>query len=511
MSGREKTAVITLFDNSVTSLDGDYAPNRLDAQKDAVEEISRIFLRRNPESMFGLGTLAMPNYGIVTAITNDKRRIRAGIDSISRGTVVALEKSIRCAMFALRHKPAVLTEKKIIVILGSHHDLTPATKDELVTFTNKEGASVDIVLFGNDHFEIELLEDYCKSLIKPSQLFQINEICNLRQAIQKIFTATTASGQPIIEEPMENDPQLEEILRISREEAGLTDNDLQAVLQESLRHSETQEAPAPPPQNSIPQTYDEVDDIDEGDEALQEALRLSMLANQPSQSEAPPSQPTQNEADEDDLENDPEFLAALSASQQVNETNEENAGEAAPTDTQVNEDENLDLEDEDEELREALAMSLSINQDAQARQQQQPAPPAQAPAPPPQQPQQPLDPIAALQQVLNPHGDPGLFERTRLELERGGEHIRNPIEFITQLLQREEEELYDHAIELPKETPKPKPEDDPKKEEEIKNRNKKISEDVQKLLNDRNALAEILAEYGISIDDFGKQSSNKKE
>lgn len=287
MSGSGKQAVLILFDNSVTSLDGDFPPNRLVAQRESVEDISRFYLRQNQESLVGFGTLAQPDYGIATALTRDQRRIRAGLDNVNRGTLVALEKSLRCAMIALRHKPADIPEKKIVVLLGSIHELTQSTTDELIQFTNKEGVSVDIIVFSSDTLNVDLLEKYCSSLIKPSQFFLITNTNNLRSAMDKIFLPGSVIEQEEI-------PGLAETLRLSQQEAGIGeyDDEFQRALQASMF-----ETIRPLPANP--------EDIDETDPSIQEALALSKAVVQ----------------DEDIDMDDPELLYALQMS--MKETNPE--------------------------------------------------------------------------------------------------------------------------------------------------------------------------------------------
>jgi hypothetical protein len=54
----ELQAVVVFFDNSLSSLNGDFPPTRLIAQTDTIEVLARLYLDGNPESVFGYSVLA---------------------------------------------------------------------------------------------------------------------------------------------------------------------------------------------------------------------------------------------------------------------------------------------------------------------------------------------------------------------------------------------------------------------------------------------------------------------
>ena len=122
MTAGDVQAVVILFDNSMSSINGDFAPNRLAAQKDAVEVLARTFLARR-ESRVGFGTLA-GKCGINTSLTSEARKLRINLESVTRDGEIHFEQAVKCGLYALKHRPKIINTRHMIILLGSKHDLT---------------------------------------------------------------------------------------------------------------------------------------------------------------------------------------------------------------------------------------------------------------------------------------------------------------------------------------------------------------------------------------------------
>ncbi|KAH0795239.1 26S proteasome non-ATPase regulatory subunit 4 [Histomonas meleagridis] len=285
MSFNELQAVTILFDNSASSLNGDFLPTRFDAEKSTVETLARAYLRGNRESVVGFGTMADIDFGINTSLTKEARKIRQNLENVKRGGKVELEKAIKCGIYSLRHRPKEITNRRLIVILGSVHNVTNEKAEELAAFANKEGVNVDIVVFGDDPINIEPLKLFIDRLGEKSEFFKVDKgVTVLSDTVQQFFisrrpTTTEPQGQQPAPEDQEDD--LQRAIRLSRQEAGIAgdeDPELQEALRLSMMDLDNQGTPNQTAQSvqTANQERDGVEPEQIDDPDLLEAMRLSM-------------------------------------------------------------------------------------------------------------------------------------------------------------------------------------------------------------------------------------------
>ena len=103
MKVKQQNAVIIFIDNSATSIDGDFIPNRLEAQKNTVEIFAQNMYTDNENSQIALGTLSSTEFGIRTSFTSNFNRLRCVMSSITPGGSVLLEQGIKLAFLAIKH------------------------------------------------------------------------------------------------------------------------------------------------------------------------------------------------------------------------------------------------------------------------------------------------------------------------------------------------------------------------------------------------------------------------
>jgi 26S proteasome regulatory subunit N10 len=143
-------AVVFLIDNSATSLDGDFHPNRLDAQKNAVQRLVTYFVSSCRTTQIGLGTMGSTAFGIVSCLTTNAQRFSQCLDRISRGGECCLDRAIRCAILSLKMRDQAVVTQRVIALISSLTPLTPEDVIDLSRIAHRDRVSVDIVAFGDD-------------------------------------------------------------------------------------------------------------------------------------------------------------------------------------------------------------------------------------------------------------------------------------------------------------------------------------------------------------------------
>ncbi len=72
-------AVMIVVDNSESSRNGDYTPNRYDAQSDAVNIVFQHVVQGNPESSVGLMSMGGKGPEVLATLTTDQGKILEGL------------------------------------------------------------------------------------------------------------------------------------------------------------------------------------------------------------------------------------------------------------------------------------------------------------------------------------------------------------------------------------------------------------------------------------------------
>lgn len=230
----DSEAIVFLVDNSATSINGDFHPDRLEAQKIAVTRLANHFSRQSQKTQFALGTLAMPGTGIIASLGNRDLVTRSLLDVEPGEGRANVDKGIRCAILALHQCEDSHQKRRVIVMIGS--ETTPAWTqgmcDVLVRYVKLEKVILNIVAFGNDvetnplRFIITELQN---NDIPQSYFLQ----CPTNQLLSDAIIASPIGTPPDSQyDAYIDDPELEEVLRLSREDCR-EDPELARVLEES--------------------------------------------------------------------------------------------------------------------------------------------------------------------------------------------------------------------------------------------------------------------------------------
>ena len=233
----EGQAIIIFIDNSETSINGDFYPNRLDAQKIAAERLIQFFTRVNPKSQIGIGTLAEDSFGIVASLTMNDMKLETAITNINRGGVAHLVHAIRCGFLALHHCDPEVPTKRMIVFVGSEHDINDSkVSTQLAQAANRENVSVDIVAFGDEVNSKDILEDFTNQINVKSYFVSAKS----NSAILSDLVLSSPIGPGDVSNQanvnFEDDPDLALTIQLSMQQQ--EDPELQAAILESQKDNE---------------------------------------------------------------------------------------------------------------------------------------------------------------------------------------------------------------------------------------------------------------------------------
>jgi len=149
-------------DNSDYMRNGDFLPTRLQAQQDAVNLVCHSKTRSNPENNVGLLTLA--NVEVLATLTSDVGRILSKLHQVQPNGNINLHTGIRIAHLALKHRQGKNHKMRIVAFVGSP---VAAEEKELVKLAKKlkkEKVNVDVVSFGEDYINSDVLTTFVNTL-----------------------------------------------------------------------------------------------------------------------------------------------------------------------------------------------------------------------------------------------------------------------------------------------------------------------------------------------------------
>lgn len=225
-------ATMLCIDNSDFSRNSDYQPNRLDAQKDAINILAGIKSQENPENSVGLISLAGVPRLLVTP-TDDLGKFLNTLYRVSAGGVANILNGLQKAHLALKHRENKTQRMRIIMFLGSPIHTANEELQLVAKKLKKCNVAVDIISFGNYSDNGDKLKSFINNVNKTnnSNLIEVidtnisNAILNdsrLTNGSSSGFAASAVTSslqhQGGAEHDTEHDTELELALRISLEE-----------------------------------------------------------------------------------------------------------------------------------------------------------------------------------------------------------------------------------------------------------------------------------------------------
>merc|ERR1711865_267083 len=151
--GRDKWAVMSstclvILDNSEWMRNGDFAPNRVEAQHDAVSLLAGAKTNQSAESAVGIMTSSGKAPRVLVTPTNDVGKILACLHSVKIEGAANVLSSLRIAQLALKHRVHKNHKPRIVLFVGSPIENTEAELVKLGAMLQKNECAVDIVNFG---------------------------------------------------------------------------------------------------------------------------------------------------------------------------------------------------------------------------------------------------------------------------------------------------------------------------------------------------------------------------
>lgn len=161
-------ATMVVIDNSEYMRNGDYAPTRFEAQRDAVNVIFQTKTDSNPESTVGVMTMAGKGPEVLVTNTKDLGQVLQGLHLAAQkiGGSVDLTTAINVAGLALKHRENKNLRQRILVLLGSPLEGEAADEKAMIKLAKKlkkNNVAVDVVCFG------DAIEDVSEAMSEDAQ------------------------------------------------------------------------------------------------------------------------------------------------------------------------------------------------------------------------------------------------------------------------------------------------------------------------------------------------------
>lgn len=302
-------ATMICIDNSEWMRNGDFAPNRFDAQKEAVHLVAGSKTQSNPESNVGLISMAGRNVDVLVTLTQDLGKIMAAIQSVKVGGDSDFVAALQIAQLALKHRQNKRQEQRIVMFVGSP---VKATEQELVRLgarMKKNQVAVDIVNFGEEVSNKQKLEAFVNAVNSSENSHYIEVPAGPHLLSDVLLTSALVAGEAGLSGALQGmggaggggfefgfdpatDPELALAMRLS--------------LEESQRGAQPQGGDQPAtdakPAESAPPKPAEAMETDDDDELLQQALAMSRQENKPEPQETKPQAQPVDAMDDDDEE-----------------------------------------------------------------------------------------------------------------------------------------------------------------------------------------------------------------
>ena len=168
-------AIIFLIDNSDTSINGDFEPSRLEAQKLAAQRLGNFNLKQSPNSQVALGSIGSECFGMKCSLSKSTKQFSTAFSKIEAGGKAQIVRGITCAFLTLKRRDPDIKGKRVVLFICSKHDLTMDSARELAQRANKEQISVDVIAFGQEVDKLDILEAFTSMTVNESYFIRIKK------------------------------------------------------------------------------------------------------------------------------------------------------------------------------------------------------------------------------------------------------------------------------------------------------------------------------------------------
>ncbi|KAJ2848787.1 proteasome regulatory particle base subunit rpn10 [Coemansia brasiliensis] len=141
-------ATVLIVDNSEWSRNGDYMPNRYDAQVDAVRYLFNVKTADNPENTVGVIASAGNMPQVLVSLTGDQGVLLRGMHELRIHGESRFDTGIQIAQLVLKHRANKHQKQRIITFTASPIDTDEKALVKLGKKLKKNGVSIDVISFG---------------------------------------------------------------------------------------------------------------------------------------------------------------------------------------------------------------------------------------------------------------------------------------------------------------------------------------------------------------------------
>lgn len=150
------------LDDSEYMRNGDFSPDRLEAQRDAVHLVIGTIVNSHPENTIGCMTMANRLEMLVT-LTNDDAKILGQLYRVKPAGNLDFVGGLKMAQLALKFRPETRHAQRIIAFVGSPILAEEKELEKLGKVLKKNNIAVDIINFGEDESNTAKLEAFFKA------------------------------------------------------------------------------------------------------------------------------------------------------------------------------------------------------------------------------------------------------------------------------------------------------------------------------------------------------------
>ena len=186
-------ATILCIDNSDWTRNGDYVPNRFQAQISAANFIIENRCETNPENAIGIMTMAGKRVEMISTLTNDESRLLGSMSSIPLNGECDITSALSISILCLKHRINKNQKQRIILFVGSP---IKAKTENLILIgkkLKKYNVAVDVISFGHVEENREALNAFLKE-VNNSNNSSILEVPLGCYIMDSLFTSPIMGG-----------------------------------------------------------------------------------------------------------------------------------------------------------------------------------------------------------------------------------------------------------------------------------------------------------------------------
>ena len=157
-------ATIICIDNSDWTRNGDYIPNRFQAQISAANIIIENRCETNPENTMGIMATAGKRVEMIATLTNDESRLLGAMSNIPINGECDIYSALSISILCLKHRANTNQKQRVILFIGSPIKSSVESLVNIGKKLKKYNVAVDIISFGHVEENREAIDALLKEV-----------------------------------------------------------------------------------------------------------------------------------------------------------------------------------------------------------------------------------------------------------------------------------------------------------------------------------------------------------